>query len=123
MIAAFIAGEIWSDATAWRFWLGSKNRAIGAPATSVTVVVSGNGPSTTSVDTVVTVSPAALDTIPSPATAGNTIPAASTPATRHNPSNRATGRTSRRTTITTCLPALRELFGSDRRDIGDDHED
>src|SRR4051794_6793792 len=95
MIAAFIAGEIWSDVTACRFWLGSKNRAIGAPVTSVTVVVSGNGPSTTSVDTVVTVSPAALDTIPTPATTGNTIPAVSTPAATHNPSNKATDRISR----------------------------
>ena len=45
---------MWSDGTAWRFWLGSKNRAIGAPAASVTVVVSGSGPSTTSVEAVVT---------------------------------------------------------------------
>ena len=50
-----------------------ENRAIGWPAASVTVVVSGNGPSTTSVETVVTVSPASFDTIPIPATAGNTI--------------------------------------------------
>ena len=87
--------------TACRFWLGSKNRAIGAPATSVTVVVSGSGPSTTSVETVVTVSPASLDTIPSPATAGNTIPAVNTPAARHSPSSRATGRASRLRDVTT----------------------
>ena len=105
MIAAFIAGEIWSDGTACRFWLGSKNRAIGAPATSVTVVVSGSGPSTTSVETVVTVSPASLDTIPSPATAGNTIPAASTPAATHSPSRRAMGRAYRLRASTT--PSVR----------------
>jgi hypothetical protein len=89
--------------------LGSKNRAIGLPATSVTVAVSGSGPSTTSVETVVTVSPASLDIRPNPITGGKTMPAVNTPATRHQLSKRATGRTIRRDTIKTCFPCLRWL--------------
>src|SRR6476620_11352241 len=62
---------------------------------SVNVLVSGSGPSTTSAETVVTVSPASLDSSPNPTTAGNAIPAVNTPAIRHKPSKRAIGRTSR----------------------------
>jgi hypothetical protein len=39
------------------FWFGSKNRAVGFPSLSVTVVVCGRGPSTRSVDTLFTLRP------------------------------------------------------------------
>src|ERR1700760_4375527 len=94
-IAAFIAGAIWSEVRTCRFWFGSKNRANGAPELSVTRVVTGSGASATSVETVVTLSPASLETIPKPTAAGNVIPATRTPARTHKPANRAIGRTKR----------------------------
>ena len=94
-MAAFMAGEICSGRSTCRFWFGSKNRAIGLPAASVTVLVCGSGPSTSSVDTLFTLSLASFVTSPNPAASGNAIPATTTPATRHNASNLATNRRTR----------------------------
>ncbi len=91
-MAAFIAGEICSGRSTCRFWFGSKNRAIGLPSLSVTVVVCGSGPSTRSVETLFTLSLASLVTSPNPAASGNVMPATTTPATTHNASNMAIGR-------------------------------
>jgi len=89
-IAAFIAGEIRSAATGSRFW--SNRYAIGAPVESVIVEVCGNCPVARSVDTLFTLSPASLDTIPTANAPGNAIPATNTPASTHSASSKPTGR-------------------------------
>ena len=65
------------------------------PAESVIVDVCGNWPVARSVDTLFTLSLASSDTKPNASAAGNAIPATTIPATRHSPSSRATGRTTR----------------------------
>ena len=99
-MAAFMAGEICSGVSTCRFWFGSKNRAIGLPPLSVTVLVCGSGPSTRSVETLFTLSLASLVTSPNPAASGNVMPATSTPATTHSASNMPIGRSSSRGDLT-----------------------
>ena len=62
------------------------------PAESVIVEVCGNWPVARSVDTLFTLSPASLDTIPTANAPGNAIPATNTPASTHSASNKPTGR-------------------------------
>src|SRR3954470_1295477 len=120
-MAAFIAGEIWPERTVCRFWFGSKNRAIGLPSLSVTVLACGSGPSTRSVDTLFTPSLTAITPRPIPPTTGNTAPAATTPAARQNAASSAIGRRGRRGRLTDLLAELGgQLRGGADTELGTD---
>ena len=87
-IANFMLLEIFSLGTSKRRW--SYSQAMGLPAASTMVDTAGTVPSTSSAETLSTVSAARLDANPNPPATGNITPATRTPANAELPASFAT---------------------------------